>query len=94
MIAVESDVEIIESLEFEPSIGCEVLSVEGRCQQEATWLCRCRLCGWSVATCDEHKAVFLRSATNRAVVIECGGCGQRRTRCEDIVDFVPIGRAS
>ena len=78
MTATITEIESIESLDFDPSIKCE--SKEG-CDLEAAWLLIITCCGSSIPLCLRHKVRFVRWLESEGAIVnneyDCRGCGNR-----------------
>jgi hypothetical protein len=86
-----TDLEVIQHLDFEPTIGCEVKRPRP-CPATATHILRCRGCAWSLAACAEHVA-FIKSEVARCGGAICTKCKLSSIRITDVIDIVPIGGA-
>lgn len=78
-IDTTSDVEILESLDFEPEKACEAR--RPACGREAVWLASCVACGHPSLWCTECRERFAAEAMARRLVfgsaakVHCKFCG-------------------
>ena len=77
-IDTTSDVEILESLDFDPEHPCEWGPVGAKHGAASQWLMVLSCCGNAAPFCHEHKAATERSLAAAAAMgfaMQCGACG-------------------
>jgi hypothetical protein len=85
-----SETAIIQSLDFEPEIGCEGIGSEMECAAAADWVIRCRSCkGLARMLCDRH-VQELRASSKRFDLTECRGCHFARPTWDEVVELFPV----
>ncbi|QJU52960.1 hypothetical protein SCB71_06475 [Herbiconiux sp. KACC 21604] len=97
-VGQQSDVEIIEHLDFEPLKSCEVdLTATETCPREAAWVCIWTCCNRAELVCDHHRGNWVRN-TGKAVALgyhfRCEHCGTATPNVHDAFDWIPIGGVS
>lgn len=92
METVDSDVEVVQALDFEPDIACAYRSPvpQDPCVLRAEWYSRCRTCGSCVPMCGPHK-VHVESVTG---LVACPFRPRAWMHVADLLEFIPIGLMS
>lgn len=87
-VDTESDVELIEALDFDPEIPCNLYPSSAG--EHAVWVIRCKGegCNTTEFACDEHRTQFVRWVNSIGAV--CLACGRKAYTAEECVDIVPI----
>lgn len=88
-VQTESDLELIQALDFDPELPCESPKAHG---EAAVWIAKCKKCPHSALLCDEHRTSFVRFLHSNPPFY-CGDCGLVGFSVEDSIDFVPIKAA-
>lgn len=92
MTATETDIELIERLDFTPALPCEHSTHAGLHvrDESATWVqtCRCPRCGYKskILICDSGRQVMLAQPG----FIHYDGCGRASPRTEWDLLYRPI----
>lgn len=96
MVETVSELEIVEVLDFDPALVCEVLDVTGGvpiCDELAVWVVRCKVCTATYLRCEPHR-VDLVEWCERSDFVKCSACKTHRRTLYELVDILPLGRAS
>ncbi|MFE4469513.1 hypothetical protein ACFRFH_11925 [Leifsonia sp. NPDC056824] len=85
MEQTDSDVEIIEALDFEPDVACEWKTASG---ENADWYAICRDCKGVYSICESHRVRWAAAIQTQGAFL---GCSQRHImQVEDGFEFLPV----
>lgn len=84
---VDSDVEIIEMLDFEITEPCDCTLAK---VEAADWVCRCRTCGNLMWLCHPHLGLLDLQILSLPKGAQCVGCKSGGRTLMDIFDVIPV----
>lgn len=87
MPEAETDVELIEHLDFESTEPCDCTVATG---EPAVWVGRCGGCPALIWMCDEHRAVIEQQIIALKGRAACTHCGRAGATLEDIFHVIPL----
>lgn len=68
MLAIEEDTRLFELTDYEDRVVCEIQSNGEPCQNEATWIGICVVCGEALMFCDFHREWALETMKSGIVL--------------------------
>jgi hypothetical protein len=86
----ESDLEVIEHLDFDPELVCEQKMSGSNCGKTAAWVVRTRCCIHSWLICEDHRLMWVQAAES-APYVRCSWCLVAGQVLSDVAEFIPIG---